>query len=196
RSAPEAGDGVCEGSISFQDWATACAMSFLAALADHAGDLDIDALIAGGRLADSAKPWIACLLSWLEAGKLAFPTGAGWRIAPDAPRLDPAATLLALSKEHPDCAFELLAASRLTRLIERTRSDPTAPVNFALPRALLDLCEGRSTWMVEAVKFLLSVLQALESLRPREHGLRMLQVGFGPLSHLLASQAQTHGAKL
>src|SRR5262249_28043867 len=73
RSAPEAGDGVCEGSISFQDWATACAMSFLAALADHAGDLDIDALIAGGRLADSSKPWIACLLSWLEAGKLAFP---------------------------------------------------------------------------------------------------------------------------
>src|SRR5262249_34586106 len=194
RSASEAGDDDA-GSILLQDWATACAMSLLAAFADSAGNLKIDHAIASRRLADSCKPWITRLLSWLEASKFAFSTGSGWRVATNAALPDPAALLRTLSKEHPGRSWELLLASRLTRWIERARADRAAPVDFALPRGLLELCEGRGTWMTEAVKLLSDALRALESLWPRERGIRILQVGFGPLSYFLASRAQAGGAQ-
>src|SRR5262249_23275078 len=132
---------------------------------------------------------------WLEASKLAFSTGSGGGVATNAALPDPAALLRTLAKEHPDRSWELLLASRLTRSIRRAPADPAAPGRFALPPGLLGLCEGRGTGMAEAVKLLSDALRALESLWPRERGIRILQVGFGPLSYFLASRAQAGGAQ-
>ncbi|SDR62468.1 Acyl transferase domain-containing protein [Rhizobiales bacterium GAS113] len=185
-----------EGSLLLEGWATTCAMSLAAALADSEGNLDLDGLAECGRLASSAKPWLACLFGWLEASKLAHSAGTTWRLASGVKLPEPASILRTLATEHPERSWELLIASHVTRLIERVRDDANIRVDFTLPRALLDNCKFRGAWSAETTRVVSNFLAALEPLWSSDRPARILQLGFGSLSHRLAALTRACGGRL
>jgi phthiocerol/phenolphthiocerol synthesis type-I polyketide synthase C len=193
-SAPAPSEDNSDGALLLEGWATAAAMSLVSALADSKGEIDLNALIDSAGLPESVRPWLSSLLSWLEARNLVFWTEATWRTVPDVDLAKPAAILITLAAEHPERSWEILLASRLTQLIERAKSDQQIVGNIALPRFLLDACELRGRWSDAARTFLAKLLQNLEPFWSKKCAIRMLQVGFDPLSHELAAFAKTHAA--
>ncbi len=101
-----------------EGWASAAAYEMTVGLATQ-GQLDIDRLIAGGRLPQDLRAWFVNLLHGLEEMDLARYESGHWSVIRDVALPRSISIVKALYSEYPGRAAELLVAAEMTRFVER-----------------------------------------------------------------------------
>ena len=178
-----------DGSLLIEGWATAAAYEIASGFADGM-QLDVDMLVASGRLPEELQTWLANILVHLEAAELATRQLENqWRLTPDSSLPSSASVVKALAQEHPSRAAELLLTGAVTGLAEQIASNKaiTLPTSAFLTTAALDFYDSANVSIGEASDALRKVLGKVQGLAPKDRALRVLQVGFAPLAHALAS---------
>ncbi|WP_375461264.1 SDR family NAD(P)-dependent oxidoreductase [uncultured Enterovirga sp.] len=173
----EGDDRAGDAYLLLEGWAEAAGFEAAHGVASS-GQLSRDRL-AG--LEARAAAWLAHILHALESSGLAEETEEGWQLAAadSLPRAD--AILRTLAAEHPERSAELLLAGRLTGPV--AVSEGLASLSPP-PSNIVDGLELGGAAARAAGDMLLRLLDAGGALRGQ--GLRILQIGYGPLSHALA----------
>lgn len=179
-----------KGLLLLEGWAAAFAYEAASALAIH-NVLDLDRLIAGGRLPEHLRSWFVLLLRHLGAAALAKEEEEGrWTLIPD-PLLPNAASLVrAIAAEHPDRAGELLVAGEVTGAIAEIVETGalTGSTVSSISREFHEIANG---WNVDAGAIPSRVLERMLKTWPKHRVIRILQVGHGPLTQALSSLGRT-----
>ncbi len=181
--------------ILMEGWATATAFGLFEVLADN-GIVDLDGLVASGRVAENLQPWCVRLLAALdqsglvsksEAGHYTIPTGA------DLP--DPRDIIRALASEHPERSAELLLAARSSAIVDAIAAgcfEDSTPFTITA----LDAYDYGGHAAVASADLIADVLGRLEDVWTNDRAMRILLVGDGPLSALAAQLAAAKDAEL
>lgn len=157
------------------------------------GDIvDPEQLVISGRIPAELCPWLVNLLLHLESAGLARERQGAWSIVADAvlPRAD--SLVKNLAAEHPDRGAELLLAGALTGLVRRMSGyRPVHSIEeVALPAASLDFYEAGNAFAESGRTLVEKIFRALSHIWPSDRTLRVLQLGYGPLTHFLASASR------
>ena len=163
--------------------ATVAAYRIASALASQSV-VNIEALIRNGRLPAEYRPWLTTLLGYLVAAGLATVKKGHWVIVDDAVLPQAPSLLVELTQKHPRRAAEALLAGALTGLVEEVVAQGAIISKTRLTRALLDFHDLAGVELRQASTLLERLIES-DRLWPRQRTLRILQVGFGPLSQSL-----------
>ena len=170
-------------------WAASAGLELAHALSRD-GVVKQDDMAADG---EERGRWLAHMMRTLGDMDLATETGSGWKLA-DPSALPPARAILdAVAAEHPDRSAELLLAGRLSGWTSDragTRSPQAAPVG------IVEAFDLGSTSARSAGELLARFLGDAGYVGAALRGLRILQVGYGPLSHRLATLVEANEARL
>ena len=185
-----------DADLLLEGFATAAAYEIASALAEHEV-LDVDALVEGGRLPRELQPWMANLLDKLAAAGLVTPSGDRWGVVRDPLLPDAATVLKGLGREHPDRAGELLVAGAISGIVAQARSDRAICLTAdpVMAAAVLDFYDAASVPLEESSALVARLLEN-EGLWPETRALRVLQVGFGPLTSSLIEIKRCHHVEL
>ncbi|MDB5591095.1 type I polyketide synthase [Enterovirga sp.] len=168
-------------------WAEAAAFDAARALAP-------DGWLATERLEElepRVATWMRHLLGTLAQNGLVEESEAGWQLAAE-PNLPPAdAVLRTLAAEHPERSAELLLAGRLTGLADGAGNLASLPLPSSGNADGLELGGVLARDIADGMLDLLDRAGTLDV-----GGLRILQVGFGPLSHALAERSDRAESRL
>ena len=133
--------------------------------------------------------WLQAILRALEGSGLAEDQEGTWRLA-DADALPSSAAILrTIAADHPGRAAELVLAGRLTTGTDGKEAPLDGPSSAALDGFELGGASVRA-----AGESLLRLLDRADALRLP--GLRILQIGYGPLSHALEALTLATQARL
>ena len=179
-----------EAGLLVEGCATAAAYEIATALSDDQR-VDIGALIAAGRLAPELRAWFAGALANLEAAGLAESDGGSWTMIPDPLFPSTASIVRELASAHPDCAAELLIAGAFAGLAAqavRQRAILTAPDQILTP-AVLDFYDRGAVSLAE-ISDTVAKLVDDDMVWPRNRAVRVLQIGYGPLTQSLLAMQQ------
>lgn len=194
----EADDNAQAGdALLLEGWATTAALEIVRAATGDATTTDVDALIDGGRLPAGARSWFLNLCFALEHSGLATPRGAGWVLSPETGLPLPATVLRTLAAEHPQRSIELLLAAKFTALADRIgegRAD-RLDGSFVSP-AMRDAFECASPFAHASGDVLTRAIEALLPVWSGGYAPRVLQIGYGSLSHSLADLARSRALQL
>ena len=180
-----------EGPMLVEGWATAAAYEIASGLADDV-IIDVDMLIASGRLPEEMRLWFVRILVNLEGAGLAKQDSGLWTLIRDSSLPDSASLVKALAAEYPTLAADLLLAGAITGFAQRVMSDrmiASVPESI-LTNAVLDFYDATNRVLPEASSVLARLIFDIKAFRPKGRALRVLQVGFGPLTDLFASPKQ------
>jgi NADPH:quinone reductase-like Zn-dependent oxidoreductase/NAD(P)-dependent dehydrogenase (short-subunit alcohol dehydrogenase family)/acyl carrier protein len=160
--------------------------------------LDVDMLIATGRLPEEMHSWFIRILVNLEGAGLAKQDNGLWMLTRDSGMPDSASMVKALATEHPMLAADLLLAGAVTGFAQRVMSDRTVAgvPKSILTNAVLDFCDGTSRALSEASNLLSSLIFDLKAFRPKDRALRVLELGFGGLTDSFTSLKQNDFIRL
>ncbi len=185
-----------DADLLLEGFATAAAYEIASALAEQEV-LDVDALVDGGRLPRELQPWMANLLDKLAAAGLVTPSGEHWIVVRDPLLPDAATVLKGLGREHPGRAAELLLAGAISGIVEQARSDRAIRLAAepAIPAAVFDFYDAASIPLEELSAIVARLLEN-EVLWPETRALRILQIGFGPLTSSLIEVKRCHDVEL
>jgi phthiocerol/phenolphthiocerol synthesis type-I polyketide synthase C len=185
-----------DADLLLEGFATAAAYEIASALAEHEV-LDVDALVDGGRLPRELQPWMANLLDKLAAAGLVTTSGARWIVVRDPLLPDAATVLKGLGREHPGRAAELLVAGAIFGIAEQARSDRAIRLaaDPVIPAAVFDFYDAASLPFEESSALVARLLEN-ELLWPETRALRILQIGFGPLTSSLLEFKGCHDIEL
>ena len=172
-----------EPEMLVEGWAAAAAYEIASAVAEG-GIVDIDALVAHGRIAEGLRGWLRNVLVSLEAAGLATGDGASWTLTHDPSLPKASAVVNALAGEQQEHVGEMLVAAAVAD-ITRQLVDAAATDEIAMPRVALDFYNTADVALREWSDALYRLLMADRRLWPGDRALRVLQVGFSPLAHLL-----------
>ena len=182
--APEAGLS-SDAALLLEGWAAAAAFELASVLAT--GDVvSPDALVVDDRLPAELRPWLVNILNSLVAGELAKREQGGWVLIGD-PLLPSAASLVkAISAEHPARAAELLLTAEFASLTQRIAANGGIRELPEFPsRSVLDFYELGNASIREANQVLASVFERVPGIVPSDRALRILHIGYGPMSQRL-----------
>jgi acyl transferase domain-containing protein/NADPH:quinone reductase-like Zn-dependent oxidoreductase/acyl carrier protein len=175
--------------LLLEGWASAAGLAIARRLAggDH---LPAERLTT---LAPQTRAWLLGLLRGLEGSELAKEADTGWSLAAADSLPPPDAILRTLASDHPERSSELLLAGR----IGAWSPDDAASGEDAhwLSSGVLDGYDLGGIAARASGEVVLGLLAAARLL-DRKPGLRVLQVGFGPLSFGLAKLARHAEARL
>ena len=180
-----------------EGWATAAAYEIASGLADDV-TIDVDMLIASGRLPEEMRSWFVRILVNLEGAGLAKQDNGLWTLIRDSSLPDSASLVKALATEYPTLAADLLLAGAITGFAQRVMSDRmiAGVPESILTNAVLDFYDGTTRALPEASNILSRLIFDIEAFRPKDRALRVLQVGFGPLTDSFASLKQDNFIRL
>ncbi|MCW5704748.1 MAG: acyltransferase domain-containing protein, partial [Bradyrhizobium sp.] len=160
-------------------------------LADD-GIVDPHQLVTSGRLPEELAPWLVNLLAHLESADLAIERHGAWRIVSDnlLPKADELLRLLAT--EHPDRGSELLLAGALSGLSQKIARDRAVAsgTEAIFSASALDFYKSGHVFAEAGQQLVSNVLQKLSGFWPKDRSLRILQLGYGTLTHMLALSSQ------
>ena len=178
-----------ESEMLIEGWATAAAYEIAAALADD-GTIDVDALIAAGRLPERLQTWLVNLLGKLVAADLATQDKLSWTLVPDNSLPSSGSVVRTLAAEQQSHAAEILLAAAVSGFAKQIATGaPVAASETAIPRSALDFYNTTSISLRDAGDTLHQVLLATKRLWPKNRVMRVLQIGFAPVTNaLVASQ--------
>src|SRR5262249_39444300 len=177
-----------EEPMLVEGWATAAAYEIVSGLADD-GAIDVDMLIATGRLPEEMRSWFVRILVNLEGAGLAKQDNGLWTLIRDSGMPDSASMVKTLATEHPMLAADLLLAGAVTGFAQRVMSDRTitgVPKSI-LTNAVLDFYDGTTRALPEASNILSRLIFDLKAFRPKDRALRVLEFGFDSLTDSFAS---------
>ena len=180
--------------LLLEGWATSVSYDMVRKFADS-GRINIGRLVTSGRLPAVAQLWFADILSELEDSGLARQSGEDWIVKSDANLPDPEMILATYAEDHPERAAELLLAARTATQIENFATGNQEAVSGLSPAAqeAYEFAGGSPVASAEAIG---AFLRESKGIWPQDRALRILQVGYGPLSKLAASIASEFGARL
>ncbi len=184
-----------ENFVLLEGWATSLALQTARELAT-ANVVDLDALVLAGRLPEKLRPWLDHVLLSLERSGLSHRDQVGRHIDPDALMPAPDEILRTVAHEHQSLSAELLvAASTVTaiRTIERGEGDT---LERSLSAKVLDGFELGSNRVQADAAYLTALLRRSTRAWPRDRALRLLQIGFGPLTAAALKLADDMQARL
>ena len=188
--APGDSESSSEPEMLMEGWATAAAYEIAQALA-HEGTIDVETLVAAGRIPESLRNWVANILIRLEAAGLAKRDNAAWALSYDSSLPSSASVVKALATEQQSHAAEMLLAAAVSDFAKQVASGGTITTSeTAISKAALDFYNATSVGLREASDALYQVLLANKQLWPKNRALRVLQVGFSPLTHSLITSQQ------
>ncbi len=177
-----------EATRLIEGWATTAAYEIATALAD---DFRIvpDLLVANGQLSAELRPWFVSLLIHLGAAGLAKQGENDWVLAQDALLPSSASMIKTLASEYPSRAGELLLAGAVSGFVAQICAKKTIamPPKDVLSAATLDFYETASATANSENEALSLLLEGVDGIWPPERGLRVLQIGTGATSGLLAT---------
>ncbi len=176
-----------DAELLIEGCATAAAYQIAAALAD-AGSIDIDALVGSGRLPLALRAWLARALVSLEAAGLAKENNGRWQVIGDPLMPGTASVVRELRAKHPDRAAELFITGAIAGLAEQIASSRavTASAESILSANVLDFYDAASVSLQESSAILERLLDD-DALWPKNRALRVVQIGFGPLTEQLVA---------
>ena len=178
--------------VLLEGWATSLALQTARDLAT-ANFIDVEALVATGRLPAKARPWLEDMLVALDRSGLCHKDRLGRHIDPDIELPDPDEIFRTIASEHQSLSAEMLAAASAVTAIHAIVAGHGASAARPLPPKVLDGLEIGSSKVHASAATLVAMLRASSSAWPRDRAMRILQVGFGPLSTLaviLADETQ------
>ena len=180
--------GAARGEMSddfvlLEGWATALALQTARDLAT-ANFIDVEALVATGRLPAKARPWLEDMLVSLDRSGLCHKDRLGRHIDPDVELPDPDEILRTIAAEHQSLSAEMLVASSAVTAIRAIVSGEGAAVVRPLSTKVMDGFEIGSSKVHASAATLVAMLRVSVPAWPRDRAMRILQVGFGPLTHL------------
>ena len=183
------------GHLLLEGWATALAYRLAEGLTRN-GAVDL----SDPRLPASLRPWAVNALYALESSGLATHEprgrdGGRWRIRQDVTLPSPEETMRWIAADQPELSAELVLLADTTALVARLLAgEPVA--SASLPPAALDAFHLRSATARASAATVADIVERSRERLPRDRALRILQVGFGPLSALAAAFARQTGAVL
>lgn len=174
-----------EAELLIEGCATAAAYEVALGLAD-AGWIDIDALIGVGRLSLALRAWLGRLLVSLEAAGLAKEQNGQWQVISDPLMPRAASVVRELGVKHPDRAAELFIVGAFVGLAEQVAESRaiTASPDSILSASVLDFYDAASVSLRELSDIIERLLDN-DALWPNGRALRLLQIGFSPLTESL-----------
>ncbi|MGO9422076.1 beta-ketoacyl synthase N-terminal-like domain-containing protein, partial [Roseiarcus sp.] len=178
-------------ALLLEGWATAACFKLAHGLARD-DVLDLDELVAEGRLPEARGAWAETVFSSLEQSGLIRRSGDILRPS-DLELPSPDAVFSALAAQHPERAPELLLAAGAAETLQALAAgqDARGPSDGAV-----EACELRSPSATAAAR---ALGRRLEKMAPAEGdgtALRILQVGVGPAGSELIRFAAARSARL
>ena len=184
-----------EDFVLLEGWATSLALATARELAT-ANVIDVDALVLAGRLPEKLRPWLEDLLVSLERSGLSHRDQLGRHIDPDAEMPAPDEILRTIAHEHQNLSTELLVAASTVTAIRAIEAGESAARGRSLSAKVLDGYELGSSRVQAASAYLNALLRRSTRAWPKDRALRLLQIGFGPLSAATLKLADEMQARL
>ena len=184
-----------EDFVLLEGWATSLALKTARALAT-ANFIDVEALVASGRLPANLKPWLKDVLVSLDRSGLCYKDRLGRHIDPEVELPDPDEILRTIAHEHQSLSAELLVAASIDTAIDAIVAVDGGSLTRPLPVKVLDGFELGSSQVHAAALKLTEILRKTAPSWPKDRALRILQIGFGPLTNLAVAFADEHHARL
>ncbi|MPZ57867.1 MAG: SDR family NAD(P)-dependent oxidoreductase [Rhizobiales bacterium] len=182
-------------SFILEGWAMAMAYEIAAGLSGGE-EFSPDMLVNSGNLPPEMLPWFRNILFSLEGAGLAKEGHGRWTLLNDPLLPSSTSVLRALATEHPSRAAELLLAGELSGLAATLAAELQMSAPVVLSNEALDYYAIAGTWAAKASEWLTQLLQKTEAMWPADRSLRLLQIGFGPLSQSLLSMIQSRNIHL
>ncbi|WP_191971021.1 type I polyketide synthase [Methylobacterium soli] len=177
------------GHLLLEGWATSLAYRLAAGL-QRAGAVAIDA-----RVPAEMRLWLVNALYALESSGLAELDRGRWTLRQDVSLPAPDAIMHWIAADHPELSAELVLIADVAALADKLlagelNDQPTLPQNA------LDAFALRSATARASADVVARIVEASRERLPKDRALRLLQVGFGPLSAQAAVFADTIEARL
>ncbi len=176
------------GQLLLEGWATAVAYR-LAKGIEHEGRADPE------RLPEDLRDWGLNALYALESSGLATLDGTGWRLRRGVSLPAPEEIMRWIAADHPELSAELVLLADVTGLIDRLAAG-TLTALPSLNQAALDAFIMRSATARASAEVVTRLVETAARALPRDRALRILQVGFGPLSNQAAGFAEAREAQI
>ncbi len=169
-------------------WAVSASYEIVRILAQN-GVVDCDKLGGDGILSVQGREWLEAILSHLKAAGLVCQRGTVWSIVESPHLRDSRIILKGIAEAFPQRASILALAGWAADLASRFASHGKVadPVDVALPTAVLDFYESTNVLTTKSADAIFQLLEGCDALWPEDRALRVLLVGHGPLTALLAS---------
>jgi acyl transferase domain-containing protein/NADPH:quinone reductase-like Zn-dependent oxidoreductase/acyl carrier protein/NADP-dependent 3-hydroxy acid dehydrogenase YdfG/SAM-dependent methyltransferase len=196
-SAPDDAIPANEATLLIEGWATAAAYEIACGLADGLV-VDVDLLVAAARVPEEMRPWLVKLMLDLEAAELASQEEGAWVLIRDASLPSSASVIKALAAEYPDRAAELLLAGAITSFSQHVATNRAVAMqpDSIIPKAALEFYDSTNVAIAESSEVFWRLLRDIKGLWSKDRAARVLQVGYGPLTHALAEQAAADNLRL
>ena len=167
--------------------ATAAAYQIASGLA-HGEAIDIDALIGDGQLASEQRSWLTRMLSNLSAAGLATERNGQWIVLADPLMPSAASVVRELATKHPDRAAEIFIGGALADIAQQIAAGHAIGklLESTLTASVLDFYDAGGVSPRQGSQIVERLLEN-DSLWPRDRVLRVLQIGYGPLTQSLLS---------
>ncbi|GJE18477.1 L-threonine 3-dehydrogenase [Methylobacterium marchantiae] len=177
------------GHLLLEGWATALAYRMAEGL-QRSGTVAID-----GRVPDAMRPWLLNALYALESSGLATLDGTRWTLRKDVTLPSPDEIMRWIAADHPELSAELVLTADLGAVVARLLAGDLSSLP-ALSQNALDAFVLRSASARASSDVIAGILGAAQADLPTDRSLRLLQVGFGPLSAQAATIADGIAAHL
>lgn len=176
------------GQLLLEGWATAIAYR-LAKGSERKGRIDLDTLPEG------LRPWALNALHALESSGLATLEGTIWRLRSGISLPTPEEIMRWIAADQPELSAELVLIADVTALVDRFVAG-TLTTMPSLNQAALDAFVMRSATARASAETVARIVENAARSLPRDRALRILQVGFGPLSNQIAAFAESRQAQI
>ncbi|MCX8252471.1 MAG: type I polyketide synthase [Beijerinckiaceae bacterium] len=186
--------GMSDDFVLLDGWATSLALRTARELAT-ANFIDVEALVASGRLPAKAKPWLKDVLVALDRSGLCHRDKLGHHIDPEIELPDPDEILRTIANEHQNLSAELLLAASTVAAIDQIVAGE-GDVPRPLSTKVVDGFEMGASQVQAGAAHLIRLVRASLPAWPTDRALRVLQVGFGPLTNLAVAFADSCQAEL
>ena len=186
-AAPDA--PLAPGHLLLEGWATSMAYRLAEGL-QRSGTVAIDA-----RVPEAMRPWLLNALYALESSGLATLAGDRWTLRKDVTLPAPDEIMRWIAADHPDLSAELVLTADIGAVVARLLAGDLvhAPT---LSQNALDAFILRSATARASADVIARIVESGSAALPRDRALRVLQVGFGPLSAQAAAFADGIEAQL
>ncbi len=188
-------DAMAPDFVLLEGWATAIALSAARDLAT-ASFIDTEALVASGRLPARAKPWLEGLLVSLDRSGLSHRDKLGRHIDPDVALPDPDEILRTIAAEHQNLGAEMLVAASVDAAVKALTAGDLDTFLRPLSTKSIDGWELGGSQTHAAAEALVELLKRSQANWPKDRAMRILQVGYGPLTGLAATLIEATQARL
>ncbi|WP_375454782.1 SDR family NAD(P)-dependent oxidoreductase, partial [uncultured Methylobacterium sp.] len=184
-----AGAPLSPGHLLLEGWATSLAYRLAAGLKRGA------VVAIDDRVPAEMRPWLVNALYALESSGLAEQDGAAWRLGDGDALPAPTQIMRWIAADHPELSAELVLVADVGALVDRLLAGTLTDVPTLPPNAL-DAFALRSATARASADVVARIAEASRDRLPKDRALRLLQVGFGPLSAQVAAFAETAEARL